>query len=884
MNFTHLLKRSVLLFLIALMAFSGCSTKKDTWNRRAFHNLTSHYNVYWNGNESLKAGAADLREQAADDYMRVLRVYNYGSRSDAQRQYPAMDRAIEKASIGVQKHSMVFGGREKVRWIDDSYLLMAKAHFYKQDYISARRTFDFVARQYHYNDISYTAELWLARTFIEMKQFDRALATLTALQGKLSSPEIPNYVEENFDAVFAEYFIMTENYSRAIPYLERAVKANKDRQRVTRMMFILGQLHESESNYSQSLKFYRQVIRRNPEYDMAFQARINLAKAYDPAVTDSRDIIRVLEKMLGDDRNKDYQDKIYYALAEVAFKDEEMALGMEYLRKSVAVSVRDNMQKAASALQLADLYFDQTKYEPAQAYYDTAVQVLPEEYPGFDSIKGRAAVLTDLVVNLQTIQLQDSLLMLAAMDSVQLFARIDGMIRDYIAEEQRKQEEQRSQDMLALTQGMFGRTDPTGTAPSSGEWYFYNPNTLSHGFTEFLRKWGRRELEDNWRISDRQSISMGGDDLFADQSEVFDDQLADTMQYSVDPRDRSYYLQDIPRTPERQQQARESIMEAYNNAAYLYKESLNDYPRAKEAYLSLNNRFPENPYEVQAWYNLYRMFADEGNHAEADHYKALIVNNYPDTDYANILNDPDFYKKQAEARNESLVFYASTYDAYLDGQYYRVLMNANRARAQYASDSLVMPKFEFLRAVAMGRVESLDSLATGLSSLVDRYPKDEVAILATSILRQLRQEYSMEVGGLDDETPGEAEIKSPYTYTPGSMHMVMIITNTANVRTDPLRVRISDFNGRYFSGSKLSIRSIMLDNQLSLITVGNFEQEAKAVDYWEVVSANDYVFGGIEKGDYHVYPVSASNYPIFYREKNIDQYHAFWEKHYKENK
>ena len=40
--------------------------------RRAYHNLTSHYNVFWNGEYSLYEGDRQLKSNAKDDYSKVL--------------------------------------------------------------------------------------------------------------------------------------------------------------------------------------------------------------------------------------------------------------------------------------------------------------------------------------------------------------------------------------------------------------------------------------------------------------------------------------------------------------------------------------------------------------------------------------------------------------------------------------------------------------------------------------------------------------------------------------------------------------------------------------------------------------------------------------------
>ncbi len=871
----------ILIFIIV----SGCSTKKNTWSRRTYHNLTSHYNVYWNGNESLKTGVAELRKNSVDDYSKVLPVFYYGSKADAQRQYPAMDRAIQKASIGVQRHSMVFGGKEQVRWIDDSYLLMGKAYYYKQDFISARRTFEFVSRNYSYNSISHTADLWLARTYADLGQFEKSIAILNALEARKSQMMLPKEVNEYLPLVFAHYHISMGRYPSALPYLKQGINTSKDRLLKTRLMFISGQIYDLTNERQKSLEMYQEVIRRNPPYEMAFEARINLATAYDASSGDSRQIIKVLQKMLKDDKNVDFQDKIYYALAKVAEKDNNDTLAMHYLARSVQVSLKNNTQKATSALKLANMYFDRFVYVPSQAYYDTAVQALPSNYPGFDSIKQRATVLGDLVQNLSLIQEQDSLLRLAVMDSTSLYAIIDGLIEDFEREEEEKLENETREEMMRQNSGFAdqrgGDRGGGGGVGQSAEWYFYNPNTLSFGYSEFLRKWGRRRLEDNWRISDKRSISFDDGMTTVALDEKKEDGTSDTTKVKLTPMNRGYYLANIPFEPEQKQISNDMIMESLNNVGYIYKEELNDLDRSRESYKKLDQRYPGNPYTVNSWYALYKIAQAKLDADEEEYYRNLIINNYPDTDYARIIIDPEFYKKSGSMRQEAMAFYEQTLKAYQSEQFFRVLMNANRARELYAEDTALMPRFDFMRAVSIGKLEVLDSMAVALNELVLKYQQSPVTPLAVDILRQLSTQYQVRVEIPEEmRNPALDQPKSPYIFEASAQHMIMIITQANNVKTDPLKVRVSDFNTRFFSLGNLTIKNLMLDNSRSLITVGNFASASEATDYFETLAGNDYVFGNINRTDYEVFPVSMANYPVFYREKDVEQYRKFWQNSY----
>lgn len=862
-------------FLALLMLTPACSTKKNTWTRRTYHNITSKYNVYWNGNESLKQGNADLRKNVVDDYSKVLRVFNYGKKSNAQQIYSAMDRAIQKGSIGVQRHSMKFGNKEYVRWIDDSYLMMGKAHFLKQDYISAKRTFDFVASQYSDNEIAQTANMWLARTYIQLEQFEKAGPLLASLVAQSREKEMPREVTQNIDMVQADFQIAKQRFSEALPYLRRGILASNDRLLKTRAMFIMGQIYQLEGELSKALEQFNNVIKRNPPYEMAFEARLNLAKAYDASQGGSKQIVKVLLKMLKDEKNADFKDKIYFALAEVALKDQDEPLAIDYLKKSVASSTNNKTQQASSALKLAGILFAKNQYVPSEAYYDTAMSALPNDYPGYDSITNRAGVLKDLVKNLVIVQTQDSLLRLATMDSVSRNQIIDKIISDFVAEEQRKKEEERLQEQMAM---MPGQNQQGNNMETSSEWYFYNPNTLSFGYTEFLRKWGRRRLEDNWRVSDKQSLKLADEAL--DLSAANDEgEAADTLAIEMDPRQRAYYIQDLPLTEEKQLAANKDIEDAINNLGYIYMERLSDNPKSIESYLNLNERYPENEYRLQSWYALYKLFMATGDMEKSEFYKNLLITTYPDSDYAQVLLDPEYFKKKAAQKGESAAFYERTYEAYQQGQYYRVKLNTDRARSLYASDTALMPRFEFLRAIAIGRLELVDSMAVTLDHLIKTWPKSSVTTLASNILRDINKTYNLQMDVPPDPLADSAAViekPSPYTADPAAQHMVMVVCNTDKVRIDPLKVRLSDFNQREYSSTRLMIKSLILDNERTLITVGNFDKLESAHDYYTFLKVSDYVFGGLNPNDFKLYPISIPNYPVFYKDKDLELYDKFW--------
>ena len=816
----------------------------------------------------------------------VLPVYKYGNKQDAQSIIPNMDRAIEKASKVIQRHSMYFSRKEWVRWIDDSYMLIGKAYLYKKEFSSARRTFEFITNRFSKEDSRYEAELWLARTYNQNSEFEKAESILDNLNNSIVNGKAPPKLEKEFVKVYANFYILQQHYGESIQYLERAIELNTRKKVRNRLRFILAQVYQELGEYEDAGKLYQLVIRKNPPYEMAFNAKINLAQTYDAKSSNRSMIVKKLNKMLKDDKNEEYLDQVYFALAEIYLKDNQKQQGIDYLTLSVAQSVSNDYQKSISSLKLAEIYFEQPEYSLAQAYYDTAMQFLPEEYPNYEELKETTEVLTDLITNLQAIFMQDSLQHMAAMPEEERNVILDKIIKEIAEEEarEREMERERRQSLSMLEQSS---RQTNRTMQSSGSWYFDNPQAVSFGFTEFNKKWGRRKLEDLWRLSSKQLMSFGDEeDELAGTDSIPADSTA--LALETDPKKREFYLQDLPMTEEKMAASNVIIEDALHNIGYIYKDGLKDNEKSIQAFEELLEKFPEHEHRLQVYYQLYKNCEDIPDEEKANYYKNLIVKDYPESDYAKIIVDPNYNLVLEAQRNAASDLYEDTYQAYMNNQYYLVINNYNKAAENYQESGLIA-KFEFLKAMSLGKIQNLDTLAVSLQMLVDSFPDSEVRPLAEDILARLQPDENGKmqieekpVSGKTDGTAGEPsgtaveELSTVYKTDMESVHFFMALVDASKTNINALKIRLSDFNTKYFYTAQLKINSIIYQGDIQLITVGNFKNATKAQDYYEALINDTYVTSQINDTKKSVFTISVDNYPIFYREKNMEEYHRYF--------
>lgn len=862
-----MLNKHISNFLIALGLFSivvlpSCSTRKSTFFTRSYHNTTTKYNWYFNGNESFKAGVKKLEKSKKDDFNQILPIFILPNQNEVQSISSSMDRAIKKCASAIAKHSIYIKGKEHNKTIDDTYLLIGNAYLYKRDYIKAIEAYNFTAKQFEGLYTAYQANINLAKAYVLNKDFASAELVFDQLIG---DENFPMKLNKDLSLAYADYYLQKGELVLCIEELKSALSDVSKKKEKVRYSYILAQLYFELENYSEASNYFKSVIKKGASYDFEFNAKINLARSYDVSKGNNQEIEAELKKMIKDKKNKEYLDVIYFGLAELEIRQNQKENAIDLYALSVSKSVNNDAQKALSSLILGELYYDDQLYRPAQSYYDTAVAYMNTESPNFKSVQKRQNTLSFLVENLDVISTQDSLQKIAAMSESQRNRFIDAIIADLKEKErlEKRQAQADKNESAFLNGNQNNRSNIRSNQSRGGIWYFYNPTTLSFGFSEFGRKWGKRKLEDNWRRSNKKTFGI--DELDVEEN----------LEEEFDPTSRDSYIAQLPLSVEQIKKSNQKIVEAYYAAAIIYKEDLEDSNLSLQTFEELNKRFPKNDNQVKVLYFLYRLNLELEKEQEAEKHKQTLLQLFPQSDYAKIISDSTYLDRLQKAKPTIDILYEQAYTKYLSGQYQAAINDCESANKNHKGN-LLSPRFDLLHALASGKSQGKNKMIALLQKVVEIHAEHEVAISAQEILDQLLEEASSS-GDVKEKESNNNE----YSYEPNSSHYFILIFKEFDVQQNLAKATLSDYHSQFYSLDKLNVSALLLDKETNMVSVREFENASKAMNYYNAFQTGD--ARGPFGDNYQSFVISQSNFPIFYKSKDVEKYLLKFKEFYQSN-
>jgi len=896
--------KNILLLLWLTGILAGCSTKKNTPTTRAFHNLSAHYNVYFNAKESFKTGLKRIDQAIPDDYTRTLPVFKSTLPEAAKVATSEMELAITKCNKLILLHSITkspprksnnserykkFASRgEYNEWVDDSYVLMGQASYCNHDFHRAIENFNYVIRKFPDQPTRYDAFLGMARSYTETGDYAKALEIFNSLSRDAG---FPKRLSQEFNLAQAHYYLIDNQPDLAITHLKIALESSFPRTEKLRINYMLAQLLALTNKPEEASKQYLYVIKMRPNYQMAFNAKISRMEIEGG---DNKEIANQLQKMLDNVINLEYRDRIYFAKAEIALKEGRKHDAIADLKNSVHYSTSNPKQRALSSLNVARLFFEENDYEQSACYYDSAVAVIDANYPGYAEIITRSSSLKRLANDLNTINREDSLQRLALMPEQER----NGIINKIIADLQQKELSKTVAENSEMADQNYFRSQQyrpqTGVTNNQNLWYFYNPPTVGIGKSEFQKIWGKRTLEDNWRRKNKLSTSDSEPEQIA-EAEI-KTKTSETKRKVNDPKTIAFYLQDIPLTDSLMQVSNEMIKGALFSAGRIYRADFNDFKKSAETLEELNRRFKGSIYELPAFFELYQLYKADDNTAKTNDYKEKIIQGYPESKYAKYLLNPNYFAEMEERKEAVEKKYGEALRLFETYNYVKSAEVAGETLSMNPDSSLV-PKVKFINVVANGPAQERGVFSNALDQYIKAFPQRQTSVIAQQIkdliatnslvdYQQLLASGYIKEEIVNEEMKGDKDhlnddFGGKFSYDENLFHYYVIaFSKEARVDVSRLIYDIANYNLDYYTSTDFDIEPINLDSKTQLVVVRSIPNKEESLIYFRSIMRKRSVFQALKGIEYVNFVASSSNYRTILAEKDYLEYLRFFIKNY----
>jgi len=854
--FKYSLVVGFLFFLIA------CSVKKDKFINRNFHAVTTEYNVLYNGNLALDKGLEDLKATYQDNFWEVLPVERMPNTEEAllpgETKNKDFERAEEKAVKAIQKHSMNIAGTEKNPQMDEAYLLLAKARYYDNRFIPSLESLNYILYKYPLSDRIYHAKVWREKVNIRLDNEDAAIKNLKLL---LKDKKIDGQDLADANAMLAQAYMNIQVNDTAIASLKVAKEATKNNEEKARYTFILGQLYENLNYQDSAYAAFQEVIEMNrkspPRY--VIQSHAKQALQFDYKKGDTLAFVEKFTKLLEDRENRPYLDILHHQMGIFYDKQGLNEKAKFYYNKSIKSVSQDSYLISSNYRNIGEIYFKEAQYKTAGKYYDSTLLRLNDKTREYRKIKKKRDNLEDVIKYETIAQQNDSILKVVAMNEVERKTFYDNYIAKLKIEDEKKakiaaEKAEKEANLQASlnnnntlpggNKNPMGKKDiqvldigsstlPPGMVGDNGgnNFYFYNPVAVEFGKKEFQMRWGKRALSDNWRL-----LSMTKNNAKDDEKNSTDDEenQSDEKEEFNPKYDSQFYISQIPTDQKLIDSLAKDRNFAYYQLGLIYKEKFKEYELAASRLEQLLKNKPEERLVLPAMYNLYKIYQQISPVKAAD-MKQQILAKYPDSRYAQILNNPEV--EVTDSDNPEIVFNA-LYKKFENNQLREVYTEVEEAIFKFTGEES-LPKFEMLKAKVSGRTSGLDEYKKALNFVALTYPNAQEGKQAEKILKD--EIPSIEALDFGKAAPSSFKLVFPKKYpyekeVKNLMDKISNFTNESNIASLKISEDIYSLNENFIVVHGFESK----EQAASILGFLQTHKDYKISDKTYVVSTEDY--------------------------------------------
>ena len=752
-----------------LLSSDKISEKKINPVKKSLENLSSRYNFYFNAQNKLNGIIDAAKAQNKDNYTSLLSFFPY-SLEQISGNKTELDSVIFKANNAILLHDL------RSDWVDDFFLLMGKAYFFKRDFDSAAITFQYINYTFQpkskdekgYNKtigsninasgnvftistpepqnplvqliahISARNEaiLWLIRIYVEQHDFFNAAGLIEILSRDKNFPKrlIPQLQE-----LQAYQFYLQENFDSSAAYLEKKIKSYPKSEKA-RAAFLTAQLFEKAGNFSKAIQNYKMAIESTNDPILEAYARVNQIQLFqgEEGEKNAKENLKVLLKMAKADKYEDYRAMIYHAAAKIEYFSNHFNETIQLSQKGTTFNRTDIHYRDINFHLLADVAFTQLKYELAANAYDS-LDLTDTAIHDVETIKERKVILKKLTALLTTKKIQDSLLRIEAMPEKEreIFLKAQ-------AKKLKKAKGQKESENTGLDSG-YGESSVVAASglaekpinlfegnESKGEWYFYNNALKTQGNKQFKTVWGNRPNLDNWRRikAIAQTIAAqkaSGDFMPTPGQGNFNDAIpiTDTVEEPIVA-------------------SKDTLLVTLYKLSKIYREELNDCISLTSNNEELLNQFPTSIYTEEIVFGLYNCYKSTENKEKSAFYKKYLDEHFPQSKFFRLANNPQSVEKEKNAtKNAATASYEKIYNTFLEGNFAKAFAEKKIADTLYG-ESFWTPQLLYIEAVYYIKNNN-DSIAINvLEKIISLFPTSILSAKSATLIKSLKNRKTTE--------------------------------------------------------------------------------------------------------------------------------------------
>ena len=757
-------------FLLALTIILACSPRKDGFVNRKYQGFTTQYNVLFNGQEALKSELTNREKSYKDNfYAPYIKLLTYEEQASASTMdnlgftpntegvppsdffrddapdnssgntgntAGALQVAEIKALKAIEKHSMLFNGKEKNKQIFDAYLLLAKARLFQGKALEALDAINIMKKNFAKDKRLNLVKIYEAYAYGKMKDYYQADENFRDLkEEKLRKSE-----KKLLSVFYSEMLLEAGKKEESITELEEAYQFNKNKKLRSRIAFLRGQILASLGENEKARESFVTAYKNARDFEFEVKSQIEIAKTFNGKDDEYEGAKKYLENISKKGTYASRKNEFYYALGLMANKAGKKDEAQDYFKKSVKEKISDSQIRGLAYFEIGKKHFEENDYLSAGVYYDSAYAAMNYP-PAKENLKSLTENIKQVSKNYYLIKKNDSILKLTKMSNDERIAYFNKHIETLKTKEakqelERKKTEKEKNNKFETTDfALLNGTDNSNSfldfTGGSKSFYFANQSTISKGESAFKQIWGNRASTDNWRTSTKQNS--------------IEDLKNEALGITSAPNPRRYepdfYIEKIPTKTEELAALKKDRDTASLGLGRMYDNYFSNIPLATKTLYDLVDSKTDEDTEQQALYHIFSMNYEK-NPKDAERAKQLILEKYPYTSIAEFVKNPkkaEFTSSDTDVQKK----YIDAYKLYEEGKYEDSRKLIEEAIQQFPKDVLI-PKFTLLQAFNTAKTAGKEIMILQLEQLMLNYPKTPEGIKAKEMLQFLKSDLKVE--------------------------------------------------------------------------------------------------------------------------------------------